>query len=117
MQVTITGHRVEIKASVRGYIEERLSSTLAKYSDRTVNAQTTLSRDGREYECHCSAHLATGKVAHAHGEGKSVNSAFDQALERLEKQVRRYARKLRDHHPHRGESPAGSGAPGEGRKA
>lgn len=73
---------------------------LGKYFQRTVNVHVTFSRSRCDYRCDCTAHLATGLVVKARATHARVNGSFDAALEKLEKQIRRYKRRLQRHHDH-----------------
>ncbi|MGF1447327.1 MAG: HPF/RaiA family ribosome-associated protein, partial [Pikeienuella sp.] len=56
------------------------------------------SRDGHGYRCDCQVHLPTGLTAKAEATNGEIYAAFDQSAARVEKQLRRYKRKLKDHH-------------------
>lgn len=98
MQITVSGKQVDTGEALRAHVEDHLGKMLKKYFERTVDAHATFSRDGPGFRCDCAAHLGTGLVAQASAEDPAVYAAFDSALDRLEKQIRRYKRKLRDHH-------------------
>ena len=77
----------------------RLETAIGKYFDGGVDANVVFSHEGVFYRADCSAHLDSGAILTAQGEDKDAYRAFDVALEHLEKQVRRYMRKLKSHHP------------------
>ncbi len=110
MQITVSGRQVDTGESLRTYVEDRCDSALKKYFERTVDAHVTFSRVRREFRCDCTAHLSTGLVAQAHGKSTEPYAAFDAAMERLEKQLRRYKRRLRNHHERRSEPVATANA-------
>lgn len=110
MKITISGKQVETGSALRQRVEQRLDSVLGKYLDRAVTAHVTVSKSRHQFRVDCSAHLSTGLTAQSHGEDPDVYNAFDGALERLEKQLRRYKRRLRNHHRRRAEPvPADNG--------
>lgn len=101
MQITITGRNTDTGESIRSHVTEKLETVLEKYLDRAVDANVTFHRVRSGFECDCSAHLGTGLTAKSRGEGPDVYLAFDESCEKLEKQLRRHKRKLRDHHKRR----------------
>ena len=110
MKITVSGKQVDTGSTLREQVQQRLASMVGKYLDRAVDGHVTFSRNRHLFRADCSAHLATGLTAQAHGEGGDARSAFDQALDRLEKQLRRYKRRLRNHHRRRPDPvPAASG--------
>ncbi len=98
MNITISGKQVETGVSLREEVENRLGGVLEKYLDRAVDAHVTFSKSRHRFRADCSAHLSTGLTAQSHAEDGDAYGAFDIALERLEKQLRRYKRRLRNHH-------------------
>ena len=101
MKITISGKQVDTSSALREHVEQRLGGILGKYLDRAVNANVTFSRSRHQFRADCSVHLSTGLTAQSHGEDANVYNSFDTALERIEKQLRRYKRRLRNHHRRR----------------
>ena len=101
MQITVSGKQIDIGDALRTHVEENLSAAVGKYFDRPVDAHVVFSRNGHSYRCDASVHLPTGLTAQARGESGDVYAAFEQATSRIEKQIRRYKRRLRDHHQRR----------------
>jgi ribosomal subunit interface protein len=99
MQILTTGKNLDIGDSLRRRIEQRLTGNLAKYFDGTVRAHVVVELQKSRFYTECTLHLSTGLTLQSHGEGNAANGSFDMAAERLEKQLRRYKRRLRDHHP------------------
>ena len=98
MHIQIHGHQIDVGESLRTYVSEKLVERIEKYFDRAVSGQVTFSRDGREFRTECVVHLSSGLKLAAGGRKDEIYSAFDQAVERIEKQLRRYKRRLKDHH-------------------
>lgn len=98
MQVQITGKHIDVGAALRERIEAGLEAGVAKYFDRTGEGNVVVSRPNREFAVDCSVHLPSGVTLQAHGEGADAYAAFETALEKMEKRVRRYHRRLKDHH-------------------
>jgi ribosomal subunit interface protein len=98
MQLTITGKQIDIGAALRTYVETRLTNSVGKYFDRPVNGGVTFSRDGHAYRADCTLHLASGLYLQAQGRSTDIYASYDQAIEHLEKRLRRYKSRIRDHH-------------------
>lgn len=98
MQLNITGKQIDIGSALRTHVETRMAQSVAKYFDRTVDGLVTFARDGFEYRADCALHLASGLHLHAQGRSSDIYASFDMAAERMEKRLRRYKRRIRDHH-------------------
>ena len=72
-----------------------------KYAERPTNAAIVFSRNSSEYVCEVRVHLSTGLTAQAKAHNYEIYLAFDIASEKMEKQLRRYKRRLKDHHQDR----------------
>ncbi len=98
MQLSITGKQIDIGAALRNHVEGRMTQSVGKYFDRPVDGSVTFSRDGHEYRADCTVHLASGLHLHAQDRSTDIYACFDGAIERMEKRLRRYKRRIRDHH-------------------
>jgi ribosomal subunit interface protein len=103
MQIQINGKQIDVGDALRQHVEERIASAVGKYAERAVDAQVTFSRDRYNFKADAQAHLSTGMIAQSSGTATDVYAAFEMAAERLEKQLRRYKRRLKDHHAERTE--------------
>jgi ribosomal subunit interface protein len=98
MQLTITGKQIDIGSALRTYVQDRLKLSVGKYFDRPVDSSVTFSRDGHEYRADCTVHLASGLHLQAQGKSTDIYASFDAAADRMEKRLRRYKSRIRDHH-------------------
>lgn len=101
MQIQVTGKNISVGDSLRQHVEERLNSDVARYFDGTVSAHVTVEKQRSQFRSECTLHLATGMVLQAHGVDGNARIAFDTAASHLEKRLRRYKGRLRDHHNRR----------------
>ncbi len=97
MQVQIAGKKVELGAALQERIALGLEDRVSKYFDRTGEAFVTVSKPGWAFNVDCSVHLPSGVSLQAHGEGDDPYAAFEQLLDKIEKRVRRYKSRLRNH--------------------
>ena len=101
MRYQITGKQIDIGEALQTHVQDEIGATLAKYAGRPTDALVTFSRSGHEYVCESVVHLSTGLTAQAKGHATEIYAAFDAATEKMDKQLRRYKRRLKDHHKDR----------------
>jgi ribosomal subunit interface protein len=97
LQVQIAGKKLEVGAALQERISFGLESRVSKSFNRTGEAFVTVSKPGWAFYVDCSIHLPSGVTLQAHGEGDDGYQAFEQALDKIEKRVRRYKNRLRNH--------------------
>jgi ribosomal subunit interface protein len=98
MQIQITGKHMNLGAAMRDRIEAGLEAAVAKYFTRTGEASVFVSQQGPFVEVDCNVHLPSGIVLQSTGRADDPYAALEVSLEKMEKRVRRYKRRLRDHH-------------------
>lgn len=98
MQILTTGKNIDIGDSLRGHITDRLERDVAKYFEGAVRAHVTVEKQRSEFTTECTLHLSTGLTLQTSGQGGDAYSSFDAAAEHLETRLRRYKRRLKDHH-------------------
>lgn len=104
MTLQVTGKNVDAGEAFKVYIRDKISSVLEKYIGPELSGHVRLSKERSVFRTDCSIRLRTGLLLEAHGEGHDAYSSADAAIERLEKRVRRYKRRLKNHHNGRGDS-------------
>lgn len=85
------------------HVKTEVAETIDKYSQRPTDATIIFSRNAHEFICDAVVHLSTGLNVQAKGASTEIYAAFDQCKERMDKQLRRYKRRLKDHHKDRAE--------------
>jgi ribosomal subunit interface protein len=98
MRYQISGRQMDVGDALQTHVRSELSETFEKYAQRPTDATVVFSRDASSYICEVNVHLSTGLNAASKGHAHEVYAAFESAREKLDKQVRRYKRRLRDHH-------------------
>ncbi|MCK5574993.1 MAG: ribosome-associated translation inhibitor RaiA [Sphingomonadales bacterium] len=98
MDISITGKQMSVGEAFREHVENRLTDATEKYFSRSIDANVTASKNGHLFRVDCSLHARSGINMQSHGEHKDVYGAFDEAADRIEKQLRRYKRRLKNHH-------------------
>ena len=98
MQYQISGKQIDIGEALQIHVKGELGGVVQKYAERPTDAQVIFSKSAHEYVCETIVHLSTGLTAQAKAHATEIYSAFDQCAEKMEKQLRRYKRRLKDHH-------------------
>ena len=103
MRYQISGKQIDIGAALQTHVQTELGDSVRKYAERPTDAQVIFSRSGHEYVCEATVHMSTGLTAQAKAHATEIYAAFDSCSEKMEKQLRRYKRRLKDHHRARSE--------------
>ncbi|MEM8822812.1 MAG: ribosome-associated translation inhibitor RaiA [Pseudomonadota bacterium] len=103
MRYQITGKQIDIGEALQTHVKTELASVLEKYAGRPTDANVVFSRSAHEHVCESTVHLSTGLTATAKGKAVDIYAAFDACAEKMDKQLRRYKRRLKDHHVDRKE--------------
>lgn len=98
MTLQVTGKHVDAGDAFQTYINEKIESVLEKYIGPEIGGHIRLSKERSQFRTDCSIRLKTGMLVEAHGTGHDAYASADSAIERLEKRIRRYKRRLKDHH-------------------
>lgn len=98
MRYQITGKQIDIGEALQTHVKTEMGAVCEKYAGRPTDANVVFSKSGHEFICEAEVHLSTGLTALAKGRGTEIYAAFDGASEKMEKQLRRYKRRLKDHH-------------------
>lgn len=101
MRIQVNGKQMDVGTALSAHAEGKITEVVHKYAERPVEAVVTFSKDRHEFLAESSVHLSTGLTATAKGRAGDVYDSFDRSLERMEKQLRRYKRRLKDHHKDR----------------
>ncbi len=99
MQVQVTGKHVDVGDALRTRVSDEISTSIGKYFDRDGGgADVVVSREGHAFKVDCAVTLASGQQLTTHGLGGDAHLAFDAAMSKMSKRIRRYKNRLKDHH-------------------
>lgn len=101
MEIQIFGKQIDLGDALSAHMSEKISAGVIKYSENPISAQVTFSKDRHEFLCDITVHLSTGLQTKARGRANEIYASGDDALDRMEKQLRRYKRRLKNHHKER----------------
>jgi ribosomal subunit interface protein len=97
MTFRVSGKNLDVGEALRQRVSDRIVETLSKYFDGGYSGHVTLAKDGIGFRTECAVHLDSKVTLHAEGDAADAYLSADQAVTRLEKQLRRYHRRLKDH--------------------
>ena len=101
MRYQISGKQIGIGEALQAHVQSELNDVVGKYAGRPTDATVIFSKSAAEYVCEAIIHLSTGLTVQAKAHDHEIYAAFDQCAEKMDKQLRRYKRRLKDHHRER----------------
>lgn len=104
MSFRVSGKNLDVGDALRERVTGRIAEAVTKYFDGGYSGHVTLARDGFGFRTECAIHLDSKITLHAEGHASDAYASADQAAIRVEKRLRRYHRRLRDHRPERNEA-------------
>ncbi len=103
MRYQISGKQIDIGVALQTHVQTELGEVVGKYAQRPTDANVVFSRSAHEYVCETTVHLSTGLTAQAKAHATEIYAAFEACCDKMETQLRRYKRRLKDHHKDRSE--------------
>ena len=103
MHIRITGKQIVIGEALPHRVRERVSTAVEKLFDRDADTNVTFTRERTGFRADCMVHLSSGKTIQAHGTGLDAQRALDVATDHLKAQLRRYTKRLKNHHDRGGQ--------------
>lgn len=102
MQITVSGKQIDIGQALQEHVETRLRELIEKYLDRVTDAMVVFSKESHLFRADIIVNSGTGTHARTtikgQAESDEIYSAFGMAADKVEKQLRRYKSRLKDHH-------------------
>ncbi|MCP2680635.1 ribosome-associated translation inhibitor RaiA [Maricaulaceae bacterium NA33B04] len=98
MHIQFVSKGIDVSAALREHIDTRVTEAASKYFSRPAEAFVVASKEGFGFKVDISVHLPSGAFLQASGTGGDAHAAAEDASTHLEKRLRRYKRRLKDHH-------------------
>lgn len=95
MQVSISGHHVDLTDSMQSYIQTKMAR-IERHFDQVVDIHVVLSVEKQRQKAEATAHVA-GNNIHAESENEDMYVAIDQVIDKLDRQVKKHKEKLTNH--------------------
>jgi len=96
MNLSVTGHHVEVTDALRAYVAEKMNK-LERHFDHITDIHVILSIEKLRQQAEATLDLSGTKV-HAEAECDDMYAAIDALIDKLDRQVLKHKEKLRDHH-------------------
>ncbi|MCY1559071.1 Ribosome hibernation promotion factor [compost metagenome] len=101
MNLTISGHHLEVTPALRGYVTTKLER-ISRHFDQVVDIKVLLTVDNLKekdlrQKAECNVHVK-GRDLFAESVHADLYAAVDELADKLDRQVLRYKDKTQDHH-------------------
>ncbi len=98
MNLDVRGKQLDVGDSLRGHVTDRLIATCEKYFPNPIEGTVVFAKERHNFRCDIQVHAQRNVLLQAIDEADDPYVAFDKAAEKIDKRLRRYKRRLRDHH-------------------
>ncbi|MEO0327178.1 MAG: ribosome-associated translation inhibitor RaiA [Pseudomonadota bacterium] len=98
MSLRISGKHMNVGDTLTSRIEDRLEEAVSKYFPGGFQGHVTLEKQANRFACDCVIHLDSGIDLQGTATEIDPTAAFETAADKVEKRLRRYKRRLKDHH-------------------
>ena len=99
MDIRISGHQIDTGAALQEHAADRLGAIVDKYFDKAISSQVTFGKaPAGAFTCDIITHVMQGLVLKAQGSAHDAHIALDDAVAKIDNQLRRYKRRLTDRH-------------------
>ena len=96
MQLTITGHHIDVTPALKNKVESKLKK-LERHFDNLTNVHCILTVEKLEHKAEATVHMSGGTV-HADAIDSDMYAAVDALVDKLSRQVTKHKEKMTDHH-------------------
>lgn len=98
MNLSVKGKQLDVGDSLKSHVADTLHGVVEKYFSRSIEANIVFSKDAYLYTADIQVHVGRGILLQSTAQAGDPYGAFDEACEKIAKRLRRYKRRLRDHH-------------------
>jgi ribosomal subunit interface protein len=98
MTLRVSGKNLDIGEALRSHVEARIDAAFAKYAAGPIVGHVTIEPEGSGFRTDCTLHLNSGATLQADAKAREPYASFNRAADKIERRVRRYRKRLSDHH-------------------
>ncbi len=99
MDIRVSGHQMDTGAALQEHVTDRLNAIIEKYFSRALASHVTFGKaPAGAFSCDIVMHVMHGLILKAHAQAHDAHQGFEKAAEKIDKQLRRYKRRLKDRH-------------------
>ncbi|QBY04776.1 ribosome hibernation promoting factor [Thalassotalea sp. HSM 43] len=95
MQINLSGHHVEVTASMRAYVEQKFEK-LERHFDHINNVYVVLKVEKLQQIAEATLHVNQGEIFGS-AENEDMYASIDALVEKLDRQVLKHKAKLSKH--------------------
>jgi len=95
MQVSLSGHHVEITDSIRNYVNEKVER-LDRHFDQAMDIHIVLTVEKLRHKAEATLHVS-GSNLHADDVQEDMYAAIDGLVDKLDRQGKKHKEKLKKH--------------------
>lgn len=103
MQLTVTGHHVDVSPALRDYVDNKLAK-LQRHFDHLTDIHCVLTVEKMVHKAEATIQLSGGTI-HADAVEENMYAAIDGLVDKLDRQVKKHKEKITDHHAREVERP------------
>ena len=100
MQLSVTGHHVEVTASLRGYVEKKLER-IGRHFDRVIEVHCVLTVEKLRQKAEATLHVSGGSI-YADATEEDMYAAIDLLTDKLDRRLKKHKEKRNNHHGSQG---------------
>src|SRR3569623_412056 len=99
MVTRVSGHQLETGSALQEHASARVAGIVDKYFNQALSSQVTFGKaPPNAFTCNIVLHVTHGLILKSHADAHDAHQALDGAAEKIDKQLRRYKRRLKDRH-------------------
>ena len=99
MDIRVSGHQIDTGEALQAHAQERLATIVGKYFGRALSSQVTFNRaPNGAFRCDIVSHPTHGLILKGAGIAQDAHAALDEAIGKVDRQLRRYKNRLTDRH-------------------
>lgn len=97
MDIRVSGHQIATGTALQAHAADRLGAIVEKYFNQALSSQVTFGKaPAGAFRCDIVTHVMQGLILKGAGIATDAHVALDQAAEKIDTQLRRYKRRLKD---------------------
>ncbi len=99
MEIRVSGHQLATGEALQTHANDRLAAIVGKYFSKALSSHVTFGKaPAGAIRCDIVTHVMQGMILKGSAIAHDAHAALDQSSEKIDKQLRRYKRRIRDHH-------------------
>jgi putative sigma-54 modulation protein len=96
MNLTITGHHIEVTSAIRDYVTSKLDK-ITRHFDQVIDVKVILTVEKLKQKAEVSVHMR-GNDVFVQSEDTDLYAAIDSLVDKLDRQILKHKEKNGDHH-------------------